>query len=224
MKNHSNRVSINDCGVELPVGIICTNFFDHHEMRFRHRQRKHTLQHLVIHETAGTSAKGCKRTLQRKGLGVQLIIARNGRLSCHGDLLLDVMSHAGRLNKTSIGIEVVNPYAPKFCRPEYGPYSYKKAEWWTWCPNKKDRRYVLPTVDQLSTLRKLVPWLCAKLEIPYMFPTRHLNKKQPRIPGAWRGSIPRPGIIAHRDFGINRADGRFLLEYLMQNAGLEVNF
>jgi len=201
-----------------PDGVIVKNFCFDDEPQFKCKPRTKPLQHFVLHETAGRSATGCKNTLLRKGYGVHLILSRNGTVSCHGDLANDIMTHANQLNKTSIGIEVVNPYAPKL---SIGMRNIKTipADWWTWCPDKIDRRYVLPSEAQLQTLLKIVPFLCQQLGIPYVFPTVGLNKKQRKIKG-WMlppRAKPGPGIVAHRDFA-SHSDGRFLLEYLISHS------
>jgi hypothetical protein len=213
--------------VEAPEDLVVTNFIQDGEPHFKNRKRKRKLKHFVLHETCGRTASGCKRTLKRKGYGVQLILARDGTVSCHGDLVRDQMIHANQLNKTSIGIEIVNPYAPKFAKGM--AVEIIKAEWWTWCPNK-DRRYVLPTREQLKALEILVPWLCKKLGIPLEFPTSHLGPKKRKIKGwrkppkgmktgIWRAK-PKPGVVAHRDFA-SHADGVYPLHYLMDIYGIE---
>ncbi|MHA2068560.1 MAG: peptidoglycan recognition protein family protein [Candidatus Thorarchaeota archaeon] len=206
--------------VPAPEGLTVKNYVQDSEPHFAHKPRKKALKHFVLHETAGRTAKRCKNTLIRKGYGVHLILARNGLVTCHGDLALDRMVHANQLNNTSIGIEIVNPYAPMLAK---GMNVYAKpAEWWTWCPDKRDRRYILPSQAQLDALVILVPWLCDQLGIPYQFPTAGLNKKKRKITGwrsfrkgGWRAK-PKPGVVAHRDFG-SHADGRYPLEHLMEH-------
>lgn len=208
---------INGEFVAPPAGVTMKNFCFDGEPQFKAKARKSSwpLQHFVLHETAGRTAAGCKKTLLKKGYGVHLILDRDGVLTCHGDLACDVMTHANQLNKTSIGIEVVNPYAPKIARGM--EFDAIPAEWWTWIADKKDRRYVLPTAAQLITLERIVPFLCDKLGIPYEFPTAHLNRSNRKIKG-WRippRKRPAPGVVAHQDFG-KHADGRYLLEHLMK--------
>jgi len=206
--------------VEPPEGLEVRNFVFDGEPQFKSKNRKKPLQHFVLHETAGRTAHGCKNTLVRKGYGVQLILARDGIISCHGDLANHVMTHANQLNKTSIGIEVINPYAPQIARKMN--VQTIPAKWWTWCPDKKDRRYVLPSQAQLDALCILVPWLCLKLGIPYVFPTENLSAAKRKIKGwkrpplGWRAK-PGPGVVAHRDFA-SHADGRYLLEYLLKHS------
>lgn len=213
----TSKFIINGDYVYPPEGVIVRNFVQDGEPAFKSKPRKHRLEHFVLHETAGQTARGCKRSLEKKGYGVQLILARDGVVSCHGDLALDVMVHANQLNKTSIGIEVVNPYAPKLARGM--DFETIPAEWWTWLADKNDKRYVLPTQAQLDTLVKIVPFLCKKLGIPYVFPTIGLGPQKPKIKG-WQfppRAKPGAGVVAHRDFA-SHADGRYLLEYLIRRS------
>lgn len=202
----SNCILINDYEIELPEGVKGEHYLNDDALpHFKSKPRRKTLKHFVLHETAGNSATGCMRTLKKKGYGVQLILDRSGFITCHGDLATEVMIHANQLNKTSAGIEVVNPYAPKLAAY---PVDTIPAEWWCWCPDKKDRRYVLPTSAQIDTLQILVPWLCEQLKIPYVFPTWFLNRKHRKL------KRPAAGVVAHRDFA-KHADGRYLLQWLM---------
>jgi hypothetical protein len=213
-----NTFIINNNRIKAPEGIILNNYLDEEEPRFKSYKVdiiKKPLKWIVLHETSGNTASRCKETLLNKGLGVQLILERNGILSQHGDLFLDRMYHASILNNQSIGIEVVNPYAPSLMGKNLYRRNTIPAEWWTWCPDKLDRRYVLPTQEQLKTLEKLIPFLCVELSIPYIFPTIGLNKTQRKVnpSGFLRRLIPESGIVAHQDFA-SHADGRYLVEYL----------
>lgn len=204
--------------IEPPQGVVVRNFVYDDEPHFKCKPRNKPLQHFVLHETAGRSAEGCKKSLLQKGYGVQLILDRDGIMSCHGDLANDVMIHANQLNGTSIGMEIVNPYAPKIARG-MSDIQFIPAEWWTWLADKKDKRYVLPTQAQLDTLIKVVPFLCNLLGIPYVFPTAGLNAKNKKIKGCLvpPRAKPGPGIVAHRDFA-SHADGRYPLEYLLRHS------
>jgi hypothetical protein len=113
------------------------------------------------------------------------------------------------MNNRGIGVELVNPYAPKFWRKMDGRKTIP-AEWWTWCPDKNDRRYVCPTEDQLIKLVRLVDYLCEKYDVPFIFPTAKIRKKQ------IAENVP-AGIVAHRDFG-KHSDGRYPLEFLIKNS------
>ena len=212
----SNRVLVNGKLINTPDGISVTNTIDDLELSFISEPRKKKLKHIVIHETAGRTAEGCQKTLDKKGYGIHFVLDRNGSLSSHADLVLDKVIHANQLNHTSIGIEIVNPYAPSIGKGM--DINIIPAQWWTWCKDG-DRRYVTPTMEQLNTLEILIPWLCDTLDIPLAFPTAHLSRKKRKITGwkkpphGWRAK-PKPGIVAHRDFATH-ADGRYPLEYLM---------
>lgn len=214
----SNAVILHGARVLLPEAVLAAGgsgatYLDDGEPAFRSKPRGRPLTHLVLHETCGSTAAGCKATLLRRGYGVQLILGPDGRLSCHGDLATAVMAHANQVNPTSVGIEVVSPYAPAYARPPFGPTI--PAEWWTWVPAGGQRAYVLPTPTQLAVLQALVPWLCALTGIPYAFPTIGLNARQRKIPGwdAKPAAVPAPGVVPHCSFA-DHADGEYLLEVL----------
>jgi len=218
----SNAVVYGGVLVELPryvldAGVTATNYREDGEIHFKHKDRTDVLQHFVLHETCGNTAQGVKNTLERKGYGVQLILSPEGHLSCHGDLSFDRMVHANQLNNTSFGIEVVNPYAPMYVNNNLFDKTMP-AEWWTWCPDKNDRRYVMPTDAQMKAVKVLIPWLCELTGVPYVFPTRHLGSGQRHIVGwdARPKAKPEPGVVAHRDFA-SHGDGRYMLETLMKD-------
>lgn len=203
------RVPLPDAVIE--AGATASNYLDDGEPHLSNGPARTAMpKTLVLHETGGNSANGCKATLEDRGLGVHLILDKNGHISCHADLALEICWHAGRANATSIGIEIVNPYRPEVARDPHGEII--PAQWWTWVPKNKLRTYVTPTAAQMAVLLALVPWLCGKLFISYTFPTRDLNAKRPRIDGAVPG-----GVVAHRDFA-SHADGRYPLERLIAAA------
>jgi hypothetical protein len=206
---------INGNFVKPPEGLIVKNWIQDGEPRFSSRGRTKPLLHLVLHETGGNTASGCKKTLIKKNSGVHYIVGRDGIISCHGDPILDRMVHANQLNDTSIGIEFVNPYAPQ--NAGFIPYNTIPAEWWTWCPDKNNLKYVLPSVYQIKVLEILVPFLCKECNIPYEFPTKDLNAKNQQVKktGILGKRIPESGVIAHRDFS-KHSDGRYLLEHLIK--------
>ncbi len=233
----SNCIIVNGKRVKLPdealaQGLEASNYLDDGEPRFRRRDRTAALEHFVLHETCGNTAKGCKDTLLRKGYGVQLILDPTGKLSCHGDLVLDRMVHANQLNNSSFGIEVINPYSPLYARPPFT--NAIPREWWTWVPRgeKYDilaekrgwssipKKYVTPTDKQMEAARILVPWLCSVTGVQYRFPTKGLGPGGKRKIDNWnvkpRGK-PGPGVVAHRDFA-SHADGRYMLEDLIRRA------
>lgn len=219
----SNAVIIRGERVPLPrsvldAGGIGTNYLDDDEPHLSNGPRVQALTVFVLHETAGNSATGCKDTLRKRGLGIHLILGKDGRLSCHADLASEIAWHANQCNAMSVGLEVVNPYRPELASEPHGPII--PAAWWTWVPKGQAREYVCPTDVQMAVAVALVPWLCDRLGIPVQFPTADLNAKRPQITG-WRkpplgwSAKPGPGIVAHRDFA-SHADGRYLLERLME--------
>lgn len=205
--------------VELPEELQSTNFISDGEPHLFNKKRKKQLQHIVIHETTGVTARRCKETLARKKLGIHLILARDGKLSCHADLINDVCHHGNQLNQTSIGIEVVNPYYPKIGKVVSYPVVVIPSKWWTHTQGKS-KGYVLPTDEQITTLKIVVPWLCKQLNIPYAFPTWYLNKTQRRIKGWMLKRKPDSGIVAHRDFA-SHSDGRWILERLILDSAFK---
>lgn len=237
---HSNKIIIGGEHVSLPdsflkAGLTASNYLDDDEPHFKRKKRTKILANFVIHETCGNSAAGCMTTLKKRGYGVQLIMATDGHISCHGDLSTEVMIHAGQLNKVSIGMEVVNPYNPIFVRDKAIWFDWLKAQWWTWVPSKKNatikkllkrkglfkvpKLYVKPTASQMAAARLIIPWICHVAGIPYRFPTMGLNKKKRKIVG-WNfkpKAKPGPGVVAHFDFS-GHADGRYILEDLIKRA------
>jgi hypothetical protein len=218
----SNCLIVNGEKVAVPASILdlgcrAYNFIDDGEPNLRNAPRTKPVQHLVLHETAGNSATGCKDTLRQKKIGVHLILGKNGDLSCHADLATDVCFHGNQLNATSVGIEVVNPYRPEYARNPRGPVL--PAQWWTWVPPGHERTYQAPLGVQVAIVKALVPWLCEVMGIPYEFPTKGLNAKARQIAG-WKApplgwyAKPGPGVVAHRDYA-SHSDGRYLLEQVM---------
>lgn len=228
----SNRIIIKGERVKLPEimiasGYTATNYLDDGEPRFSHKRRQHALTNFVCHETCGSTAEGCKKTLIRKNYGVQLIMDPWGRISCHGDLVLDQMVHANQLNKMSLGMEVVNPYSPIYVRDKDEELWYKRIprQWWTWKPSafsedvkkilkrkgwsKVPNQYVCPTDDQMASVRIFVPWVVEQIGLfPYEFPTENTRKKV---------KFPGPGVVAHRDLA-SHSDGRYMLEMLISES------
>jgi len=199
---------------EAPTGLEVRNYLDHKEVRlFRKRKKRiRAVQHVVLHESAG-GVDGFRTLayLDSKGYGVHLCVHPGGVVTAHADLRDDVLVHGNQLNKTSVGVEVVNPYYG--CRVR-APYADTlPAQWWT---HQDVRRglvggYLLPTVAQVRALELLVPWVCELTGVPLVFPTADLDADHPRI-RLWRlGAKPGPGVVAHRDFA-RHADGRYPLE------------
>jgi hypothetical protein len=225
MAVRSNAVIVGGQRVFLPDAVVAAggsavNYLDDGEPHLANGARAKPLTTMVLHETAGNTASGCKRTLAAKRLGVHLILDKDGTVSCHADLATELCWHAGQANRISVGMEVVNAYRPEGAQEPHGPVI--PAEWWTWVPRGAARAYVCPTDVQVAVAQALVPWLCVILGIPVAFPTKDLNANRPQITGwrkpplGWRAK-PGPGVVAHRDFS-SHADGRYLLHKVMEAA------
>ncbi len=229
--NVSNCLIIAGKSVSLPdamlrLGITASNYIDDGEKHFDQNRKRTEVTHFVIHESVTMSAAQTNRVLDAKrrksgkkgrnkgngwDFGIHLNLAPDGHISCHADLVFERLVHAEQLNSRSAGIEVVNPYNPRFGR---GPFTETiPGPWWCWKPQNGKRVYTLPTPAQLCAIYPLCEFVCEQIPtIPLMFPTASLNKQNTRIDGWKDGKRPAPGIVAHRDFA-SHADGRYLLEH-----------
>lgn len=231
----SNAVRIGGQSVALPQefldqGISASNFADDDEHQFTYTyDRVQPLRWFVYHESVSMSGKGTIRTLQNKQArsarngknggkgypyGIHLIGHADGHLSCHADLLDDVLVHANYFNRHCAGIEFVNPYNPKWAR---APFTRTIArQWWTWVPKDAEPLYTVPTDAQMRAAVLLAKWLPTVLpDLELNFPSRHLNRNKRRLQGWKDRRLPSEGgIVAHQDFS-SHADGRYLLEHAM---------
>jgi len=199
-----------------PPGLDVRNFRDSAVHRFAGRDRTgRPVTEVVVHESVTCSAEATIKVLRRRGLGVHLVVAPDGRVTQHGDLANDRLAHAGGHNGPSVGIEVVTPY--------YGDQIRKGLPWSCVidAPWAHRGRYVVPTPEQAEATAQVVAWLSS--------PASCLS-----IPRAWiglagsrlaLGRIPagderRPGVWAHTYF--HHSDGAWLVLYawLRIEAGL----
>lgn len=187
-------------------------------LRFASKGMRAQVTELIVHETVTCSVADTLSVLQARGLSVHLILGADGVLSQHGDLLSDLLWHAGPVhNPPSIGIEVVNPYYPRFL-PRRGPWSTTIEARWA-----HQGRYVVPTAPQAEALAQLVGWITSGpapgVDVPRSWPgLRDGKMTMGRLPSAEQ---PLPGLLAHTFFG--HADGAWLVLYawLRLEAGLE---
>lgn len=124
---------------------------------FKARSRTRKCTRIVVHESVTTDADvatdrdSTERILRKKGLGVHVMCdAGDGQLVQHNDLSNDVVSHASGFNVNSIGVEVVTPYYGHLLKPSMPWKRVIDAPW----AHKK--RYVVPTLQQLSTLVRFI--------------------------------------------------------------------
>jgi hypothetical protein len=199
-------------GARVPVpaelGLVVTNYLDDDEFHFVSRKRQRKLEYICIHESVTNKKGATVSVLRGKDLGVHLIIAPNGYVSQHCDLVREQLPHASQLNSSSIGLEVINPYSPKYASSEYKRTIPKR--WWTWTPAGAKEAYTLPTPAQEETIKKFLPWLAKNTGVPCRAPTMDNTAK---IDGWESKKKPEPGIVAHYDFSTH-ADGRYPLELL----------
>lgn len=213
----------------LALGITASNYLDDGEKHFDQHRKRGRVSHFVIHESVTMSAAQTNRVLDAKrrksgkrgknrgkgwDYGIHLNLAPDGHISCHADLLEHRLVQANQLNQESFGIEVVNPYNPKFGR---GPFTEViPGPWWCWRPKNGKRLYTLPTAAQMRAIYPLCKFLAEVVPgLPFEFPTADLGPKNKRIKGWDKGAKPAPGIVAHRDFA-SHADGRYLLEHVIK--------
>ena len=123
----------------VPVQPPLLNFECEDVLRLDGRPRTRKVDEIIVHESVTRSAATTLAVLRKRRLGIHLIIDAAGLVTQHGDLYRDRMSHAGPHNARSIGIEVVNPYYPKYLRPGL-PWRETIAAPWA-----HKNRYVLPT-------------------------------------------------------------------------------
>jgi len=78
-------------------------------------EREQPIRHGILHWTASGKRLGLKgakqvwRTLTKRGLSVDFVITDEGIIWQFVDPLVQCCAHAGRLNATSIGVEVTGP-------------------------------------------------------------------------------------------------------------------
>lgn len=194
--------------IEPPPGLRVWNYRDPKVTRFAGRDRAgRVVNELVLHETVTRSVASTVSVLLKRKLGVQLIVGPDGEVTQHGDLAHDRLSHAGGHNGPSVGIEVVNPYYPKYTSAKLPWKRIIDAPW------AHQRRYVVPTPEQAEATAQLVGVLTAG------------NLDGLSIPRSWRGLTGSrlvmsriadgderiPGVYAHTYF--HHADGAWLALY-----------
>jgi hypothetical protein len=206
------------CGkaIEPPPGLDVLNFNDASVHRFRGRDRAgKPVTELVLHESVTRSAADTVAVLKKRRLGVHLVLDEHGRFTQHGDLAIDRLAHASQHNGPSIGIEVVNPYYPKYLKPGMAWSAVIDAPW----AHKK--KYVLPTPAQAEAVARFIEWVASPasgLAIPRTW--IGLTGSALAMGPVERAGKLQPGLYAHHYFG--HADGAWLVLYawLRLEAGL----
>lgn len=124
---------------------------------FKSKPRTRPVTRIVVHESVtvdadvATDRDSTERILRKNGYGVHVMCdAGDGQLVQHNDLSTDTVIHARGFNVNSIGVEVVTPYYGSLLKPGMPWTKVLDAPW----AHKK--RYVVPTLAQLSTLVRFI--------------------------------------------------------------------
>jgi hypothetical protein len=193
--------------VAPPAGVVVKSFLRQAVGSLPFRTRGGPATELVLHESVTRSAKATARVLKNRGLGVHLVIDADGTVYQHGDLASHRMSHARGHNARSIGIEVVNPFYPRYLR-KGSPWSRVIDAPWA-----HGGSYVVPTYDQAEATARIVRLLTSGDVPGVVIPRDWIGHRKDRfamerVPGA-TGS--RPGIYAHTYW--SHSDGAFVALY-----------
>ncbi len=200
-----------------PDGVRARTFLEDGTARFAPKGKRLRATELVVHETVTRSVDSTIGVLKKRGLSVHLVLGPDGELTQHGDLVSDVLWHAGPAhNGPSFGVEVVNPYYPRLLRKALPWERTINAPW------AHQGQYVLPTPAQAEAVTALVRWATSApapgIEVPRRWPGLRAGSFQ--LGPLAEASKPLPGVLAHHYFG--HADGAWLVLYawLRLEAGL----
>jgi N-acetyl-anhydromuramyl-L-alanine amidase AmpD len=193
-----------------PSSLRVTNYLDPAVHRFTAGSRRtgQTVNEMVVHETVTRSVRDTVNVLVKRGLSVHMILGPDGSVSQHGDLGDALHYHAGSgHNLRSVGVEVVNPYYPRYLKPGLAWGPVLSAGW------AHEGRYVLPTPAQAEATARLLNWITSPAARGLSIPRQWIGVSggrmaMSRVTGANRS---RPGIYAHCYFG--HADGAWLVLY-----------
>lgn len=200
------------------------------DFHFMNRQRTGLVTEIVLHETVTRSHDDTVRVLKPaspanpggRNLGVHFIVEHTGEVFQHADVVRDMCWHAGVHNGPSVGIEVVNPYEPRFLPKTNCPWQTVIDAPWA-----AGGRYVVPTPAQAEATFQLVMFLvqgggeppAPKLQVPLSWPGLVAGRMAfGKVQGA---DQLKPGIYAHHYFA--HADGAWLVLYtwLRAEGGME---
>lgn len=204
----ANSFLVGRVGFVPPAGLNVTNYLDPRVQRFRNQiRRSQVVNEFVVHETVTRSVTETVAVLNQRRLGVHLIMGPKGEITQHGDLREDLLWHASQHNPLSVGIEVVNPYYPKFLKSGMPWTQVIPASW------AHEGRYVVPTPQQAEALCQLILWITSPSARGLSIPRTSIGLSGNTLAmGRTAGADKlRPGIYAHTYFG--HADGAWLVLY-----------
>ncbi len=208
LRGSANSFLVGRVALAPPAGLTVTNYLDPRVQRFRNQvRRSKVVNEFVVHETVTRSVTETVAVLNQRRLGVHLIMGPNGEITQHGDLLEDLLWHASQHNPLSVGIEVVNPYYPRFLKPGM-PWTQVIPAGWA-----HEGRYVVPTPQQAEALCQLILWITSPSAQGLSIPRTWIGLSGNTLAmGRAAGADKlRPGIYAHTYFG--HADGAWLVLY-----------
>lgn len=171
-------------------------------------RRGATVDQIVIHESVTSSRASTLAVLRRRGLGVHYVVERDGTVTQHAPVE-EQCAHAGRLNRRSIAVEVVNRYYGQHADPA----DYVIDAVWA-----HRGRYIVPQLAQCEAVWELVEDLLGRCPaIPSSFPgVGDAGFRWGRLPWLTRTWRVPPGIVAHHR--TEHADGLFVEHYCWQRA------
>ena len=152
----------------IAAGITASNYIDDGEKQFKNYRKRDSVSVFVLHESVTMSTAQTNRILDVKrrnsakrgknggkgwDYGIHLNLSPDGHLTCHADLVHHRLVQANQMNNASFGIEVVNPYNPKFAK---APFTATiQGPWWCWKPRGAEKVYTVPTPAQTRAMNPL---------------------------------------------------------------------
>jgi hypothetical protein len=218
---------------------VVANWADPQIRQFTHPPRAQcrtpsAVSSFVLHETQGSIPwKPFRRDFlnDTRKLSVHLYADVDGRIIQHNDLV-EVTWHGSQYNRGSIGIEIVAPVLPSIVETvrrqaanltfplsrQLGlePYRTITTNWMQRRRDNPSHAYVLPPIDQLEGVAKLIGWLTdPSVGHGLAIPRRWVGEQ---VAGAFtlRGAsfaTPQPGVIGHAQFKNTKDDGLFAAVY-----------
>lgn len=167
----------------------------------RGRRESWTTHTILVHQSVTYTRKATERVLQKKGLGVCSLVDPYGVLFVYGDIGHRYTAHGNERNRTSVGLELINPYT-RLRDPWTVMVEPSRTAW--------KGREVQETDVQIETAAAWIRFLTSqtfygpgdrKLEIPLEFPTQTSDTQPVRgdskkLEGGWFDK-EQGGIIAH---------------------------
>ena len=223
-----------------PTGLVVANWADRSVRPFTNPARPQcrrpaSVVSFVLHETQGSIPwKPFRRDFlnDTRHLSVQMYADVDGRIIEHNDLV-EVLWHGAPFNYVSIGIEIVAPVLPanqatvqrqaaNLSFPlsrQLGlePYRTIPTGWMQRRRDNPSRAYVLPPIDQMEGVAKLIGWLTdPSAGHGLNIPRRWVGDRGDGsfvLRGGSAFARAQPGVIGHAQFKETKDDGLFAALY-----------